>query len=158
MVCPLPLGGVGGGGGGGFEVILSQDTSHYFHYVTIASSLTSMPEKVGRSWSKKGSKIEPCVPKRECITSATFLRYCSSVSSYNNYVCEHVTLSPCHIVSTVFMLVVTILTLQTVHLSQSQRPLLNNDKDILLQMELLNKIWSIGKVGNVGNMSKGSKN
>ena len=56
------------------------------------------------------------------------------------------------------MLVVTILTLQTVHLSQSQRPLLNNDKGILPQMELLDKIRNIiGKVGNVGNVGKVSK-
>ena len=44
--------------------------------------LTSMPAKVGRSWSKKGSNVEPCVAKRECITSATLRRYCSSVSSF----------------------------------------------------------------------------
>lgn len=50
--------------------------------------LTSIPAKVGKSWSKRGSSVEPWVPNRECITSATFLRYCSSVSScrHNTYI------------------------------------------------------------------------
>ena len=45
------------------------------------NQLTSIPAKVGKSWSKRGRSVEPWVLKRECITSATFLRYCSSVSS-----------------------------------------------------------------------------
>ena len=62
----------------------------------------------------------------------------------------YVRMSYCHIVSIVFMLIVTILILQPVHLSQSQWSLFNNDKGILLQMELLDKIRNIiDKVGNV---------
>ena len=49
--------------------------------VLTQTTLTSMLAKVGRSWSKKGSKAEPCVLNNECIRSAIFLIILSSSSS-----------------------------------------------------------------------------